>query len=203
MSRISLAATIAFVLSLAGCMTSPPAPTENFYRLRPGQTPTSVVPQLPVPVRVQRFTADGLLRERAMLYSEDAGHRVLKQHSYHFWMDTPARLLHDYWSARLQDANPTRVGRTRAANHALHGRLRRMERLLSDNRVDIALSIELSVRDDAAGSNILQRRYEVVEPAASDRVVDSVKAFETALQAVHAQFLADFGALSSHVFHAR
>ena len=151
----------------------------------------------PVAVQVRRFTAHGLLRERAIVYSDDVGHRVLKQHSYHFWMDAPARLLHDYWTARLQDANTRAVGELIAPAFALHGRLRRMERLLNERGVEIAVSIELSLRDNATGVEVLQRRYDVTKSASSDRVLDSVKAFESALHSIHSQFVVELAALSS------
>ncbi len=197
MNTTRLAATISIALALAACMTSPPAPTDTYYRLRPGEIPAAGVSQLPMSLHVQRFTADGLLRERAMLYSDDDGHRVLKQHVYHYWLDNPARLLHDYWTAQLQGSNPMQVGQSSATDYALHGRLRRMERLLSPDRVDVALSLELSLRNNATGRNIVQRRYDVVEPATSDRVVDSVKAYEAALQLILVQFIADVRATSS------
>jgi ABC-type uncharacterized transport system auxiliary subunit len=197
MRHWKFATTIATAALLAGCMTSPPAPTENYYRLRPEHAVAPAVQHLPVTVQVRRFTADGLLRERAMLYSDDSGHRVLKQHAYHYWMDTPARLLHDYWAARLPGVNPTPVGQSIATEFALHGRLRRMERLLGSDGVDIALSVELRLRDTVTGRDVLQRSYDVIERASSDRVVDSVKAFEAALQAIHARFVIDLAALSS------
>jgi len=182
---------------LASCMTSPPAPTENYYRLRPNQSVATGVTHQPMTIQVRRFTADGMLRERAMLYSDDDGHRVLKQHAYHYWMDAPASLLHDYWSARLQVTGATPVGQSIKTDFALHGRLRRMERLLGDGEVEIALNVELSLRATATGAEVLQRNYEVIQRASSDRVLDSVKAFETALQTIHSRFVADLAALSS------
>ena len=191
------AMTIGVAALLASCMTSPPAPAENYYRLRPDQPVAAGATHQPMTIRVRRFTADGMLRERAMLYSDDDGHRVLKQHAYHYWMDAPASLLHDYWSARLQVTGATQVGQSLTTDFALHGRLRRMERLLGNGGVEIALNVELSLRATATGTEVLQRNYEVIQRASSDRVLDSVKAFETALQTIHAQFVVDLAALSS------
>ncbi len=198
MNTIRLAASIAMALALAACMSSPPVPMENYYRLRPGEITAVGVSPLPIALHVQRFTADGLLRERAMLYSDDSGHRVLKQHVYHYWLDTPARLLRDYWTTQLQESDTGKIEQSSAPDYALHGRLRRMERLLSGDQVNIALSLELSLRDNATGINIMQRRYEVIEQATSDRVVDSVKAYEAALQVIHTRFVADLAAVSPH-----
>ncbi len=44
----------------------------------------------------------------------------------------------------------------------------------------------------------MQRRYDLVEPAKSDRVVDSIKAFESALERVLARLAADLAAAFSH-----
>ena len=190
------------VLSLVGCTTAPPAPTDSYYRLTPEQLGAPKKLGLPVSLQVRRFTADGLLRERALLYSDDAGHRVLKQHSYHFWMDAPARLLTDYWRARLGDPRPTLARANGGGRHVLHGRVRRMERLVHKDGVEIALGIELWVLDRITGTDIIRRRYDVIERAASDQVVDSVKAYEAALQTVSAQFVADVAQRSSPVDNA-
>jgi len=176
-------------------MTSPPAPTENYYRLRPEQTAPPGASHLPGTIQVRRFTADGLLRERALLYSDDGGHRVLKQHAYHYWMDAPANLLRDYWTVRLQGTGFTPVGQPTTRDLTLHGRLIRMERLLANDRVDIALSLELRVHRTVTGRDVLKRSYDVIQRASSDRVLDSVKAFESALQTIHVQFVADLVAL--------
>jgi len=128
---------------------------------------------------------------------------VLKQHVYHYWLDTPARLLRDYWTTQLQEPDTGQIEPSGGNYYALHGRLRRMERLLGEDRVDIALSLELSLRNNATGRNIMQRRYNVTERAASDRVVDSVKAYEVALREIHAQFVADLAAMSSQAVRAQ
>jgi len=198
-----LTAAIAVALLLTGCMTSPPTPSEHYYRLQPAPVAEADAQRPPLRVNVQRFTADGLLRERAMLYSEDAGHRVLKQHSYHFWMDSPTRMLHDYWTARLQEPGRIQVAPAPGQKYALHGRVRRMERLLSENRVAVALSLELLLRDAQSREIVMQRRYDVIEQAGSDRIVDSVRAYEAALQRIYSQFTADLVTMSSHAANVR
>lgn len=197
-----LATTFAVAALLTGCMTSPPTPSEHYYRLQPAAVIAADSYGLPLSVNVQRFTADGLLRERALLYSEDDGHRVLKQHSYHFWMDSPARMLHDYWAARLHEPARIQLAPDAGRKYALHGRVRRMERLLSDNRVAVALSLELLLRDSQSREIVMQRRYDVIEQAGSDRIVDSVRAYEAALQRIYSQFAADLDTMSSHAANA-
>ena len=187
------------VFPLVGCMTSPPAPTDSYYRLTPRPLGAPKELALPISLQVRRFTADGLLRERALLYTDDAGHRVLKQHSYHFWTDAPARLLEDYWRAQLGDLRPAMARTSSVDRYVLQGHLRRMERLVHKDGVTIALGIELRVLDNITGMDIMRRRYDVVERAASGQVVDSVKAYEVALQAVSAQFVADVAERSSPV----
>ena len=185
------------VLLLAGCMTSRPAPTEHYYRLSPAYAYSPTKLPVPISFHVQRFTADGLIRERALLYSDDGGHRVLKQHNYHFWADAPARLLQDYWTTQLWGSNPEHGGQSDVKQYMLHGRVRRMERLLHEDRVEIALSIELRVLENTRGNDVIERLYEVIERAVSDRVVDSVKAYEIALQAILTQFVADLSTATS------
>ncbi len=192
MIMIRPAAMALMAFSLAGCFTSPPAPAEHYYRLV--AEPANGRP--PLRLRVQRFAADGLLRERALLYSDDNGHRVLKQHSYHYWADTPSRVLTDYLAAQLNGGSAGQVSDSDAALPVLHGSIKRMERLLRDEGVKVALSLVLRVRSQSGNADVLHRRYDIIEPAASDRIVDSVKAFETALQRITAQLAADVAVLS-------
>lgn len=190
--RSAALALIAFLLT--GCFTSPPAPAEHYYRL----VAEPAGGRLPLRLRVQRFAADGLLRERALLYSDDSGHRVLKQHSYHYWADAPSRVLTDYLAAQLNGGSGGQVSDSDSdsALPALHGSIKRMERLLRDDGVKVALSLELRVRSQASNADVLHRRYDIIEPAASDRIVDSVKAFEAAVQKITAQLAADVAVLS-------
>ena len=188
--RSAALALMAFLLG--GCFTSPPAPAEHYYRLV--AEPASGRP--PLRLRVQRFAADGLLRERALLYSDDSGHRVLKQHSYHYWADTPSRVLADYLAAQLNGGSAGQVSDSESTLPALYGSIKRMERLLRDDGVKVALSLELRVRSQPSNADVLHRRYDIIEPAASDRIVDSVKAFEHALQRITAQLAADVAVLS-------
>jgi len=198
----SIVVFIIAVVPLVGCMTSPPAPTDSYYRLTPEQLGAPKELVLPISLQVRRFTADGLLRERALLYSDDHGHRVLKQHNYHFWTDAPARLFTDYWRARLGDQRAALARTSGAGRYALHGRVRRMERLVDKDGVEIALGIELWVVDNISGIDIIRRRYDVIERTDSGQVVDSVKAYEVALQIVSAQFVTDLAERSSLIENA-
>ncbi len=198
MNRLNQIYTILSVLMLAACASSPPAPVEHFYRLKPVAEPVANDFPLPVDLNVSRSTADGLLRERALLYSDDTGHRVLKQHAYHYWADAPAQLLLDYWHLRTKPSGANSVAvNGEISNYDLQIRLRRMERLLNPNGVDVALSLELILLDNRAGDTVLQRRYDVIERASGDRVVDSIEAFETALHEIDHQFVADLTMLSA------
>ncbi len=81
---------ILFVLILTSCVNQPPLPTDHYYRLRVAQDINSdkeIVNSISVIV----FQADGLYRERAILYSENE--IEVKQYHYHHWIDSPNRLL--------------------------------------------------------------------------------------------------------------
>ncbi len=81
--------------ALAGCLGSAPqVPRDHYYRLLvptpPAQTAEAAFPGV---MTVELLQADGLLRERPLLYSESGQSHELQQHNYHYWNDAPPRML--------------------------------------------------------------------------------------------------------------
>ena len=113
MNRLSL---IVLVLAgLTGCLGSaPPVPRDHYYRVmvtppsRVAQSQTASIEGASIPglpgsnadramfpgvLSVARLEAEGLLRERPLLYSATGSPYEMQQHDYHYWMDPPTRML--------------------------------------------------------------------------------------------------------------
>ena len=53
------------------------------------------------------FQADGLYRERAILYSENE--IEIKQYHYHHWVDSPSRLLQEHLADMLSSSGISKI----------------------------------------------------------------------------------------------
>ena len=83
-------------LLLVACASSPPVPDDHYYRLttvHPEQSNAS--PKFKGVLKVDPVKAYGIYRERALLYSRAEHPEELQQHRYHYWIDTPSRLIRD------------------------------------------------------------------------------------------------------------
>ena len=82
------------LLLLVGCFNSaPPVPRDHYYRISVPTPARSDVPMLQGVVAVAPLEADGLLRERPLLYSASGQSYEMQQHAYHYWSDPPPRML--------------------------------------------------------------------------------------------------------------
>jgi len=122
---------------LAGCLGSaPPVPRDHYYRLLVPMPAKSTETLLPGVVTVEPLLADGLLRERPLLFSADGAATELQQHNYHYWNDVPPRMLQDQMVTYLRRSGAaglvvtpdTRV----RADYRVSGKAKRFERLVGN-----------------------------------------------------------------------
>ena len=95
---------------LAGCLGSaPPVPRDHYYRLGV-HGPETGRTEAPFPgvMQVDQLQADGLLRERPLLYSRSGASHEVQQHNYHYWTDAPPLMLHDQLVTYLRRSNAAR-----------------------------------------------------------------------------------------------
>lgn len=191
MSRIAPWLVCAFALS--GCAQAP-VPADRFYRLLPpapqalGQRPA-----LPGTLLVKRFTADGLLGQRALVYAHGAAPGVLYQYRYHFWADAPTALLQDLTVQALRAARAAAAVVTPEmgvdARYVLMGRVRRLEQLLGDAPA-VAVSLELSIIDAERGAPIVIGDHALTLPLAESGVDAAAQAISEAVGQILDRFIA-------------
>ncbi len=87
----------ALLVVLALVCAAEPVPQDRYYRLasRPDVASGPATPALDATVVVERFGADGLTRDRAIVYSENGSDVEIRRHLYHHWTEPPAELLRD------------------------------------------------------------------------------------------------------------
>lgn len=201
--RHALLAMIA-CLGLAGCqIAAEPAPADRYYRVVVPGPPAADSAGLPGTLLVDRLAADGLMRERPMVFSADEDALSLAQHDYDFWIEPPARMLQAELVRYLRSAGIARSVVTPdlrvRSDFEIVGTVRRFERLIgrSGPRVAVVLDLALIERD---GDRLRIGDSYSAEIACANATVDSsVAAFNEALSTVFADFLADVRGSSPEV----
>lgn len=144
---------------------------------------------------VAQFEAEGLLRERPLLYSTTGSAYEMQQHDYHYWMDPPTRMLQlqlvDYLRASGLAQSVVTPDLRIKADYEVSGRIRRLERLLGGGPARVVAELELSLVARANNGLLVIGTYSAEAIAGDDGVESSVLALNQALGQVFGRFLAD------------
>jgi ABC-type uncharacterized transport system auxiliary subunit len=185
---------------LAACLGSaPPVPRDHYYRLlvdgpAPGFTQAGAAVSLPGTLTVELLQADGLLRERPLLFSASGDPHELQQHDYHYWNDAPPRMLQDQMVAYLRRSGLARAVVTPdmriRADYELSGKVRRLERLLGGGPARVVVELELALVRLDDEMLIVVDTYSEEEPAADDTVQSAIVALNRATARIFDRFLA-------------
>ncbi len=192
MTRSRALGVTTMVLVLAACAKAPPVPTDTYYRLTAPQA-AAVTPLTTGIILVRPLQGDGLHSDRAILHAGDPQGVVLTQYSYHFWTEAPPRLIQHQLIDYLRAAQAGRlvVGELQSEPAlVVSGRIRQFERLEGGGRATARVDLELRL-DDARGRPLLVQDYSERIAAAGDDLGSTVAAFDQALNALFARFLAD------------
>ena len=180
---------------LAGCLGSaPPVPRDHYYRLLvPTPVQATGSPLLPGVMTVELLQADGLLRERPLLYSQSGQSHELQQHNYHYWNDAPPRMLQDQMVAYLRRSGAARLVvspdmRVRA-DYQVSGKAKRLERLLGGGPPRVFVEIELALLRVSDETLLVVDSYSAEEPAEDESVEAAIVALNRATARVFERFL--------------
>jgi len=183
-------------LALAGCMGSaPPVPRDHYYRLLVSG-PATIRAEAPFPgvMQVEQLRADGLLGERPLLYSLSGAPHEVQQHDYHYWTDTPPRMLQDQMVAYLRRGRVAGAVVTPEmrihADYRISGKVKRLEQLLGGGPNRVFVEIELSLIRLSDDRLVLVDNFTEQEPVADDDVDSAIVAINRATSRVFGRFLA-------------
>jgi ABC-type uncharacterized transport system auxiliary subunit len=180
------------MLFLSGCSSQSPVPTDHYYRLSE-LTGISVDEKRVESISVITFQADGLYKERAILYTEDE--IELKQYHYHHWTDSPTRLLQERLAERLRLSNISKlVLNTFDGNSELliKGQIKAFERLQKENNESVYVKLLLQVNSSSESLPVLHKEYIKTVPLPSNSIANAIKAFAEAVDLIFNDFYTDF-----------
>jgi ABC-type uncharacterized transport system auxiliary subunit len=188
------------LLLLSACAATPPAPEDHYYRLIVSDMPTAnATVTIPGVLKIDAIKAYGIYRERALLYSEQAHPEALQQHHYHYWIDTPTRLIRDQLVDFLRASHVAE--QVAGAQVALSGDLRlrltlkKFERVVSvTGGAGVRVALD-GVITSADGKPIKIVSYSRELPIKENSITASVTAFSQALNEIYFEVLKD---LRSH-----
>ena len=195
MTRRVLVLGLAMVLSACG---QPRVPQDSFYRLTEPGSVTYASSRLGGVLVVRHFLSDGLIRERPVVYASSASPAKLQQYNYHFWIESPARMLQDATVDYLRRAGVASTVATpefRApADYELTGKIKRFEVVRGGSpRAVISLEFGLHRVDD--DRLMLLRAYDEDVALNGDDVAEAASAMSRAVGEVLAALVRDMGAL--------
>ena len=211
MKRISLPAHVsklavsALVLAgLSGCGSIQPLPSDTFYRL-------NIVPKVDArsdgqiwtdkTVRVAKFRASGVHRERAIAYTE-SDQVVVKQHRYHLWIDSPERILQNELVRYLRAVGVApAITASDLGNDGfvIQGQIHQMDHVISADgaRVVVAVAFEL-VQQDSGKALVLGTEYRESRPTSGSDMTAVAAAISDAVGIIFEQFVTDAGDALNH-----
>ena len=183
-------------LLLVACASSPPVPDDHYYRL------TTVLPE-PISgsskikgvLKVDPVKAYGIYRERALLFSRSEHPEELQQHRYHYWIDTPSRLIRDQLVDFLR---ASQIAESVAGSQLpvqgdwkLKLSLKQFERVIDKSaahRVRVTLEALLIGSD---GEQLMTKRYQRELATSDASIASSVRSFNLALHEIYIDLLKD------------
>ena len=182
---------IPFLFILTSCVKQPPLPTDHYYRF-PALQGINADEEIINSISVITFQADGLYRERAILYSENE--IEIKQYHYHHWVDSLNRLLQEHLVERLRLSGMSKIVLTEFegnSNLIIKGKIKAFEQRNSGNKNSAFISIEFRADKNNEGQPILFKQYTQVVDSEESSMTSVVNAFGVAVNNIYESFYND------------
>ncbi len=182
-------------IGLVACGGAQVVPQDQFYRLAENATVTRLPePVLKGNVAVAAFSTAAIYHDRAIVYAESARPLELNQHHYHFWIDSPPRLLQDSLERALRSANVAeRVVSARAsqaAEYQINGILHQFEQSIGASETSVNVAMRLELVEIATGQRLLVKDYAITTPPVmSGNVYAAVESFQQAVNEIFADWV--------------
>ena len=185
---------------LTACGSAPPVPEDQYYRLQAiyASEPLTTKP-LAGTIEVDRFVADGLTSERAIVYSDIQKPNQVRAYHYDCWIKPPTVMLRDELvsflrKSKISDAVVTPEMRVNA-EYALTGKIKHLEQVKMESGYRTILEVELGLRHPNTGKLLFLHTYRLENDASGSSVGAAVKSLNTALSIIYSEFLTSISKL--------
>jgi ABC-type uncharacterized transport system auxiliary subunit len=183
------------VIAIASCSFSGgQIPADHYYRL-----PEALVEKndqfkfdsfLLNPVRVE-----GLYHERSILYVEKPSPLEVKRYHYHYWVETPAKLIRKYAYSYLSKSGISRkvslITNSQSADVETDITIVNLERIMDQGSAQILISLRLSAKYGEGSQGRFNRLYTETVKVDSNAMHATIEAFGSGLNQIMDKFVAD------------
>ena len=172
-----------------------PVPSDRFHRLTVG-APTTVyqTPQLTGTVEVDRFVANGVLQDRAIIFIEHDNPNVLHQYQYQLWSDPPTRMLQtatvEYLRATQIADQVVKAGLRVEPTYTLTGDIKKLEHVVG-NSSSVQVELEFGLREYKGGELVWMKAYTVRKAVDDGSVAAATRAIGKAVEEILASVSMD------------
>lgn len=203
--KIVLAISIAcLILLFGGCINQTSVPEDYFYRL-PIAHPTAPLENKAIngTLAIAPLQAEGVYRERPLLYVDAKRPLELVQYHYRHWTQVPSQLIQDSMLEYLRETNiADQVIRMRTGKQVefiIQGRLQKFERVVHGSKTEVVVELELEYRQRLAGGYRSEAKNYKQRIVSDDSTIhDSVQTFGEALKHIYDQMVADVQTMSNN-----
>jgi ABC-type uncharacterized transport system auxiliary subunit len=181
---------------LAGCQSTPPAPTDRYYRLVDVPAQEIVREQWTSgSIGIRELRADGPYLDRAILFTHDGQRTHVESYNYHHWIYPPPYLIQQHMIKRFRESGlaPAIIEDDRGPKptFVISGKIVRFEKAIGSGTAVADVELELEVAKSGQGSPVFRKTYRAVEPATDDSVDAFVQSMGRALERIYAEFTKD------------
>lgn len=197
--KVLLIACLLVCAGLVGCAASQaPVPEDMFYRLRVDALPSADASAPAVSVAVARLQSSGIHGARALVYHDSARPLELRQYHYHYWIDTPPRLLQDTLVSYLRQSGVAHRVLSDApgvrTDYLINGKIQKFEENRSAAGSTVSVQLELELQRRHGREILLLKDYEESKTVEGADVHAVASAYSAAVAGIFQQFAADVGA---------
>jgi ABC-type uncharacterized transport system auxiliary subunit len=198
-ARIVIALSV--ILVFGGCVSQSTVPQDYFYRLPPAHPADPLETKLHTGIAsVDQLDADGVYRERPLLYVDAQRPLEVLQYHYRHWIQIPSQLIQDNMVDYLREANIAgrveRYSSGRRPGLLIKGRLQKFERRVEASRAVAVVEMEIEFRKNTPRGVLKNTKiYNSEMPAQGPTIHDTVTAFGNALQQIYDTMLGDLKTL--------
>lgn len=172
-----------------------PVPSDRFHRLTVG-APEVVYksPRLTGIMEVDRFDAEDVLEDRAIVFTEHDNPNVLHQYQYQLWSDPPTRMLQtatvEYLRAAQIADQVVKTGLRIEPTYTLTGEIKKLEHMVG-NSSSVLVEIEFGLKEHKAGDLVWTKTYAVRKVVPEGSVAATTRVISEAVEEILASLSMD------------
>lgn len=170
-------------------------PSDRYHRLTLAP-PANVyqAPKLIGTVEVARFLANGVLQDRAIIFTEHDNPNVLHQYQYQFWSDPPSRMLQaatvEYLRATHIADQVVKTGLRIEPTYTLTGDIKKLEHVVG-NSSSVQVELEFGLREYKGGDLVWLKAYTARKAVDDASVAAATRAMGKAVEEILASLSMD------------